>query len=272
MSMSGNPANAAVWSNADVYIGPLTATIPVDGEPFDSTWDLVGLLNGDDGFTEKMTHDSKDFYAWGGILVATTRKNFKLTRSFTAYEDNATVHGLWYAGSTLTYDGRRRLHRRRRVPGPEQAVPHRVRGPKSDGTVRRVFTKGGSNFAQVDERGDSKEGESDLAARAFTIAIYPDANGNLFHTWKGQMVAVTSIASAPTTVAKTVGQSQQLVITATLANTHAVDVTDYASYTSSNTAKATVSSSGLVTGVATGSATITIVYKGKTTTVAATIS
>jgi hypothetical protein len=270
--MSGNPANAAVWSNADVYIGPLTATIPVDGEPFDSTWDLVGLLNGDDGFTEKMTHDSKDFYAWGGILVATTRKNFKLTRSFTAYEDNATVHGLWYAGSTLTYDAVGGYTGDVVSPDLNKQFLIGFEVRKSDGTVRRVFTKGGSNFAQVDERGDSKEGESDLAARAFTIAIYPDANGNLFHTWKGQMVAVTSIASAPTTVAKTVGQSQQLVITATLANTHVVDVTDYASYTSSNTAKATVSASGLVTGVATGSATITVVYKGKTTTVAATIS
>lgn len=178
--MAGDPKNAAVWANADVYIGALDAVDPLDGAEFGATWDAVGLLNGDDGFTEKMASESNDFYAWGGILVATTRKNFKLTRDFTAYEDNETVMGLVYPGSDLTFtaDGY----------SGDLAVPdlgHSFKigfETRQGNKVKRVITK---NYAQIEERGDSKEGESDLAARPLTVAIYPDADGLLFSTFKG---------------------------------------------------------------------------------------
>ncbi|MBO0881972.1 MAG: hypothetical protein J2P17_16855, partial [Mycobacterium sp.] len=100
--MAGDPNNASVWANADVYIGSTTATIPASGAVFASGWDAVGLLNGDDGFTESYDMDSSDFFAWGGILVATTRRNFKLTRKFTAFEDNKTMYDLWYPNNTVT--------------------------------------------------------------------------------------------------------------------------------------------------------------------------
>lgn len=66
-------------------------------------------------------------------------------------------------------------------------------------------------------------------------------------------VALTAIAISPGTVTKAVGETQQLSITPTPNDASNTTVT----WSSSNTAKATVNSSGLVTAVATGTATIT---------------
>jgi len=187
--MAGDPSNAAVWAFADVYIGATTATNPIGGAAFGDDWDAVGLLNGDDGFTEAMTNDSNDFFAWGGILVATTRKNFKLTRSFTAYEDNQTVFDIWYPGHDVTFgatgneDGYSGV-----INVPDLSYKFKIGFETRQGSViKRVISK---NYAQVDSRGDNKEGESDLASRQFTVAIYPaaeDENGKsaLFDTYRG---------------------------------------------------------------------------------------
>lgn len=179
--MAGDPNQAAVWANADVYVGALDATDPTDGADFGGEWDLVGLLDGEDGFSESMSQDSTDHFAWGGILVATTRKNFKLTRSFTALEDNETVYDLIYPGHTLTFDGEGGYTGDLPVPdfGAKFKVAFQTR---SGDTIKRVISK---NYAQVDERGDSTEGEDDLAKRPITVAIYPDDQGLLFSTFKG---------------------------------------------------------------------------------------
>lgn len=188
--MAGTPSNAAVWANADVYIGALTAVDPVDGAAFGVDWDAVGLLNGDDGFSESIDMDSSDFYAWGGILVATTRKNFKLTRSFTAYEDNATVFDLWYPGHDVTFDGSGGYTGTVNVPDLQAKfkIAFEVR---TGSTIKRVISK---NYAQVDSRGESKDGEGDLASRPCTVAIYPadvDVNGKaaLFSVYRGPVTA-----------------------------------------------------------------------------------
>lgn len=266
--MAGDPKNAAVWANADVYIGGLDANIPTGGEPFDDTWDLVGLLSGDDGFTEKMANDSTDFYAWGGILIATTRKNFKLTRAFTAYEDNPTVFDLWYPGHEVVFDGEGGYEGDLLVPDLQAKFMIGFE-TRTGNTIKRAVSK---FYAQVDDRGDNKEGESDLASRPVTVAIYPDGDGRLFHVFRGAPLGVTSIASAPSTVAKAVAATQQLVITATLSDSSTAVVTGECTFTSSDPSKATVSASGLVTGVAAGTATVTVSYGTQTATVAVTIS
>lgn len=184
--MSGNPNNAAVWANADVYVGALTATDPTGGDAFGETWDLVGLLSGDDGFTKKYATDSTDFYAWGGILVATTRKNFKLTMDFTPLEDNATVFGLVYPGSDVTFTDGVGYAGDLMVPDLQHKFKMAFQ-TENDGVISRLITR---NYAQVDARGDSKEGESDLASHPLTVAIYPDSNtpARLFKTFRGAPV------------------------------------------------------------------------------------
>jgi hypothetical protein len=187
--MSGDPSNAHVWAGADVYIGPVDATTPgmdgstaaPDGSDFSSDWDMVGLLAGDDGFTESAAMDTNDFFAWGGILIATSRQHFKLTRQFTAYEDNETVFDLAYPGSDLTFSDGGSYAGQIKVPELQKKFKIGFQTESSD-KIKRVVSK---NYAQIDERGDVKESESDLASRMFTVAIYPDEDGVLFDTFYG---------------------------------------------------------------------------------------
>ena len=66
-------------------------------------------------------------------------------------------------------------------------------------------------------------------------------------------VAVTGTAPAP-------GATSQFTATATMSDGTTQDVTSQAAWTSSNTTDATVSSTGLVTGVAAGSVAIQVTY------------
>lgn len=166
--MAGDTENAALWAEADVWIAlNLAATNPTDVEdPFGGDWDLVGLLDGEAGFVESRSEDTNDFYAWGGILVRTSRRNFKMTRQFTALETNPTVRQLVYPGSTGT-----------EIIVPQRS-PFKIGFETREGTkTRRVISR---RYAEVDEVGDITESEADLKKYEITVAIYPDANGVLF--------------------------------------------------------------------------------------------
>lgn len=166
--MSGDPTNAHTWADANVFVTfDLDAAVPatIDND-FDASWDLAGLLNGDEGFTETRDEDVNDIYAWGGILVATTRRNFKMTKRFVALEYNDTVRALVYPGSD---------------PG-EIVVPRPVDcllgfEVFTGDTKRRLITQ---YRAQVAVDGDLADNETDVSQYALIATIYPDANGVLF--------------------------------------------------------------------------------------------
>jgi len=85
-------------------------------------------------------------------------------------------------------------------------------------------------------------------------------------------VALDSIAASPESVTlDDVDETQQLTVTATYSDASTVDVTAEASYESSDTSVATVSTGGLITAVAEGDATVTVTYDTKTTTVSVTV-
>lgn len=165
--MAGDPTNASLWTDADVYVGPLTAVNPATiDDPFGSDWGLVGLLDGDEGFSESRDEDKDDKYAWGGILVRTSRAHFKLTKSFTALEDNATTRSLIWPGSTDTQIV---------VPKPQ---PVKIGFETREGaTVKRLIT---ARYAEVDVDGDITENETDLTAYPLVATIFPTAEKVLF--------------------------------------------------------------------------------------------
>lgn len=273
--MAGDPTNAAVWANADVYIGALDAAIPAPGAPFGADWDAVGLLNGDDGFTESMGMDTTDFNAWGAGIIFTTRKNLKVTRQFTAYEDNETVFDLWYPGHDVTFDNDGSGGYSGDIYVPDLQAKFKIAfETRSGDVIKRVIS---ANYAQVDDRGDNKEGESDLASRPFTVIIYPaaadvDGKFKLFSTYRGPALTVESIDVTPATTTKAPNATQQLSVTATFSDSSTATVTNDCSYSTSAPSKATVDQNGLITAVATGSATITATYGGQTDTCAVTVS
>jgi len=76
----------------------------------------------------------------------------------------------------------------------------------------------------------------------------------------GIVVTLGSIAASPSEVSLGVGGTESLSITATYSDASTADVTVEASYESSDTSAATVSTGGLITAVAEGSATVTVSY------------
>lgn len=165
--MAGDAANANQWSEADVYLAPLGTAIPTDAKTaFAVGWELVGLLSGEDGFTESRSEDKSDSYAWGGILVKTTRKNFKLTKKFSALEDNEVTRKVIWPGST---PGKIMVPR----PTPILAAFETRDGDK----VRRLIT---TKYAMIDLDGDIVENETDLTKYELLATIFPDGTGQLF--------------------------------------------------------------------------------------------
>lgn len=81
------------------------------------------------------------------------------------------------------------------------------------------------------------------------------------------VVADLGLAVTPTTATLAAEETQQLT-----AKLDGQDITSYVSWSSSDETKATVSAAGLVTAVATGSATITASYGQNTATAAITVS
>ena len=190
--MAGDTDNTSVWSEADVYIGSLTATNPTgnaaftltDGTVTTTEWDLVGLLDGSAGFGEQQSLDSTDHSAWGVGVIATTRRNFKLTRTFTALEDNETVMGLIYDASGVTftdedYTGTLKVR--------DSAEKFKIAFELRDGVkVRRMIS---ANYAQIEEVGEVTESEEGIQSRPVTVGIYPNGDGELWVTFKGDAAA-----------------------------------------------------------------------------------
>jgi hypothetical protein len=75
--VAGDIANPRFWVNADVWVASVGTTAPTDvAAAWPANWDTVGLLT-EDGMTESRNDDTADHYAYGGILIRTTRSKHK---------------------------------------------------------------------------------------------------------------------------------------------------------------------------------------------------
>src|SRR5690606_5517032 len=172
-AMAGNPENASVWKEADVWLSfDRSATEPTNTtDTWDTLgWELAGLLSGDDGFVEAREEDVEDHFAWGGILVRVTRANHKRTIAFTALEDNPVTFQLLNPGSTRTTAG--------------GLITSEVYVPQSTPFAIGFETREGAKIkrrscrrAEGQEVGEVTEAETALTPYAFTVAIYPDGDG-----------------------------------------------------------------------------------------------
>lgn len=166
--MAGNPLNARLWTHADVYVSfDLDAPNPADvNTAFSVDWDPVGLLDGDAGFVENREQEETDHYVWGNILVRTTRRNYKETHSFTAFEDTAITQRLYRPGSSAG----------------EYSVPEvescKVAFETREGTsIKRLISK---QRCEVTLNGQRTVNESGLATYPLIATVYPDGDGVLF--------------------------------------------------------------------------------------------
>lgn len=252
--MSGDPTKASLWADADVYYATdLAATLPADAAtPFDASWHLVGLLDGEAGFeSEGKFEKVGDHYGWGGILIATTRSRWKETKKFTILEDNEWTRALVHPGSAA---GEISVPS---IPNIKLALETRT-----GGKVRRVVT---ANYAQIDVNGSIKENEDDLTKVGLIATIFPDVDKKLWvELGKPNIV---SIALTPLTLALSLAGAfiKTVLATATYSDATTADVSTSVQWSSSVPAKATVAD-GYVTGLATGVTNVTCSLGGVTST------
>lgn len=161
--MAGDPSNASLWPDADVYTAPVGTSLPatVDDE-FPAGWDLVGLLDGAEGFKHMREESVQDLFAWGGILVRRSRRNFKATVGFTLLEDNDVTRELVWPGSTATSIV---------VPVPARILI--AFETREDDKVQRLIS---AYEAEVEVNGDIVDKEEDLTKYPMLATIFPDAS------------------------------------------------------------------------------------------------
>lgn len=267
--MAGTVANPRIWLLGDVYVGAVGTTAPTNTTTaLNAGFHPLGLLS-EDGLTEMREEDSTDHYAWGSILVRTTRSKHKRTFKVSVLEDNRIVFDLVNPGSTNVLASGVQ-GRTVKVPGSN---PKAFVFQMTDGDyISRISIP----RAEVTEVGDVVRNEADMVTRELTITVYPTSAGVLYTEYTTDPAAVSpavsSIALTPATVTLAAAATQQCTVVATLADASTLDVTDLCVYTTSNAAHATVDAAGLITAVATGGPTITATYEGQTDTCVVTVS
>ncbi|MBW0270780.1 hypothetical protein ATM97_07105 [Nocardia sp. MH4] len=104
MSLERNPDAVQIFADAAIFVGKtLTPTMPATIEDeFDSTWDNLGILNGDDGVKNAREWDTTEHFGWGIGLYKKGYKNYKENRVFTCLESNNTTRRIAHPGSTAT--------------------------------------------------------------------------------------------------------------------------------------------------------------------------
>lgn len=145
-------------------------------------------------------------------------------------------------------------------------------GFSQHGDAMRFYLPNSANT----EPGDLNMQMGEVMDRPITLTMYPDEKGNLFYEWymlknllsaTGGSGATLTVSPASKTLSLAGVKTQQ--ITATLDGT---DVSASATYVSGTPAVATVSSSGLVTGVSAGTSVITVTKSGVSATVNITVT
>lgn len=251
--MAVDPTNVALWSDADVFTAPVGTALPADASTaFPGSWDQLGVLDGSDGFASARSESVTDHHGWGGLLLMTSRKDFKIVYKFSTLEDNAATRALKWPGSSTGVIV---------VPVPaKKKIAFETRD--SSGKVHRMISR---NYAEIEVASDLIENETDPAKTQFTATIFPDADGVLFDeqsTASIVSIAITALTLALSLSGKTIGK---LVATATYADATTGDVSDMALWSTSAPTKATVED-GYVTAVATGTANISCILNGITAT------
>lgn len=132
-------------------------------------------------------------------------------------------------------------------------------GTYSDGTTANIttavtWTSSSAAVATINAAG-SATGAG--AGSATITASLSGVSGKASLAVTSASLTVSSIAVSPTTASFAAGSTQQFKATASYSDGTTGDVTSTATWTSSDTSVATINASGLATGVASGSATIT---------------
>ena len=188
ISGTGIPAGATIITYTSATSVTISANATATGTPTATIgasvlgWHYAGLLDGGQGFEESIEQDSTDHNAWGYGVIATTYGNTKVTKTFTALEENSVVMGLVYDTESMTFDDTTGTYSGdlKVRDNTERLLVAFV--TTSGTTERRLITK---NYATVAATAAGTESEESLSSKGFTATIVPDENRVLYYTYKG---------------------------------------------------------------------------------------
>ncbi|MCU1675336.1 MAG: hypothetical protein JWM93_94, partial [Frankiales bacterium] len=250
-----------VAATGHYYLAPTGTARPTNPKAPGSAWTDAGdtSLDAPFGFTFDGGDDTV-LGTWQNPAKRVTHAPLTISVAFTLLNWTIDSLKLYWGGNGNTVAGRFRVP----VSPTESTMALFI-------LIQDGLEEVGIYFPSVSiYRADDISGDATSFAGLPVRATVLGVTGNdwLFEIDPKTDLDVASIANAPSTSSKAVGQTTQLVVTATLTDATTRDVTAIATYTTSDATKATVNAAGLVTFVATGSATITANYGEKTSTTA----
>ncbi|KZE44081.1 peptidase S8 [Brevibacillus parabrevis] len=137
-------------------------------------------------------------------------------------------------------------------------------GVEENVSAKAQYTSGNPVIASVDSTG----GVVATTAGTTTIQVtFGTKSLSVPVTVTGNVVTLQTISVRPESVSVKKGATQQLEVKATYSDNKVTDVTSQASYQIAQSAIATASATGLITGAAIGSTTMTVTFGGKTVSV-----
>ena len=246
-----------------IYRAPLGTTLPTDASTaLSSAFADMGYIS-EDGVVNNNAPSTEKIKAWGGqvVLIVSTEKpdTFKLTFLEAL---NPNVLETVYGEGNVTVDGSAGTIAVVATADELDAYVYVMDIAMRGGALKRIVIPNGvlSDLGDIVYKDDTPIGYE------VTLDAMPDSNGdNHFEYIK--LAAGTSMALAldKTTLSVAHGSTSQITATTTPAGMRV-------QWGSSDTSKATVDQSGLVTGVAAGSATITATFGGISKTCTVTVT
>lgn len=169
MSLVRDPDSIPIFADAAIYVASTASpTVPATiAAAFGSTWDNLGVLNGDAGIGNAREWDETEHFGWGTGLYRIGRKNYKETRTATCLESNATTELLTHGASTTSAN-----------VFVNRGVRRKLAFEYTDdfGSKERWFTTTAADIwiPNLDRN------ESDPSGRELTIRIFADGTGKTY--------------------------------------------------------------------------------------------
>ena len=236
-----------------VYRAPKGTTLPTDASSSLSGAFLdMGYIS-EDGVTNSNSPDTENIKAWGGqtVLVVVNEKNDSFQLTFLE-SLNPNVLESVYGANNVTLDAiNGTISIVANAEQLEEAV-YVIDMVMKGGALRRIVIPAG----QLSELGDIVYKDDEAVGYDVTLQCLPDSSGNNHYEYI-QLASGASFALSIDKSTASVAHGSTVQITATTTPAHMKVV-----WGTSDATKATVDQSGLVTGVAAGSATITATFGG----------
>ena len=246
-----------------VYRAPKGTALPTDAaSTLSSAWASMGYIS-EDGVTNSNSPDTDKIKAWGGqvVLVVTNEKSDSFQITFLESLNPAVLETV-YGSANVTVDA---LNGTISVVGnnaePDEfsyVIDMAMRG----GALKRVVIPDG----QLSDLADIVYKDDEAVGYGVTLECLPDNSGNQHYEYiKLAAGASFDLAIDKSTLSVAHGSTSQITATTT-------PVGMKVAWGTSDATKATVDQTGLVTGVAAGSATITAIFGGIVKTCSVTVT